>query len=114
MINVNNVLSKQTSHSQTIMSKVSNNNINNSSSSSSSSSGWTESEPQQRRRQRTNEGMSTVIRNTILANNWKHIFAGIVVFDIVYIDGSLVIFDINFLARIRGIRLCIRKEPDYF
>ena len=50
----------------------------------------------------------------ILANNWKQIFAGIVVVDIVYIDNNLVIFDIDLLARLKGIRLCIRKEPDYF
>jgi len=113
MINVNDVqYTQQTPQSESIISKVNNNNRL-----SSSSSGLKKNEAQQQKQQqqrRTNEGISAVIRNKILANNWKQIFAGIVVVDIVYIDNNLVIFDIDLLARLKGIRLCIRKEPDYF
>jgi beta-lactamase regulating signal transducer with metallopeptidase domain len=116
MINVNDVqYTQQTPQSESIISKVNNNN--RLSSSSSSSSGLKKNEAQQQKQQqqrRTNEGISAVIRNKILANNWKQIFAGIVVVDIVYTDNNLVIFDIDLLARLKGIRLCIRKEPDYF
>jgi repressor of nif and glnA expression len=98
---------QQTPQSESIISKVNNNNR------LSSSSGLKKNEAQQQQ-QRTNEGISAVIRKKILANNWKQIFAGIVVVDIVYIDNNLVIFDIDLLARLKGIRLCIRKEPDYF
>jgi len=114
MINVNDVqYTQQTPQSESIISKVNNNNRL----SSSSSSGLKKNEAQQQKQQqqrRTNEGISAVIRNKILANNWKQIFAGIVVVDIVYTDNNLVIFDIDLLARLKGIRLCIRKEPDYF
>ena len=113
MINVNDVqYTQQTPQSESIISKVNNNNRL-----SSSGSGLKKKEAQQQKQQqqrRTNEGISAVIRNKILANNWKQIFAGIVVVDIVYIDNNLVIFDIDLLARLKGIRLCIRKEPDYF
>ena len=54
------------------------------------------------------------ITKTLLERNWRNIFAGVAVIDIVYIDDSLVIFDINFLARVRGTRICARREPDFF
>jgi hypothetical protein len=70
---------------------------------------------QQQQQQRTNKvGITSIIRDKILANNWKQIFAGIIVINIEYIDNNLIIFDIDLLARMKGIRLCIRKEPDYF
>ncbi len=59
-------------------------------------------------------GISSTIASLILENNWQRIFAGMVIIDIAYIDGSLVVFDINFLARVKGKRICARKEPDYF
>ena len=54
------------------------------------------------------------ITRTILERNWKNIFAGVVTIDIAYIDDSLIVFDMNFLARFRGTRICARKEPDFF
>lgn len=59
-------------------------------------------------------GIPSTIASLILEKNWQRIFAGMVIIDIAYIDGSLVVFDINFLARVKGKRICARKEPDYF
>jgi hypothetical protein len=114
MINVNDVHYTQqtTSQSESIINKINNNNRL---SSSSSKLKKNKAQQQQQQQQRTNkEGISSIIRNKILANNWKQIFAGIIVINIEYIDNNLIIFDIDLLARLKGIRLCIRKEPDYF
>ena len=54
------------------------------------------------------------IAMTILERNWRHIFAGVVAIDIAYVDKNLVVFDMNLLARVRGTRICARKEPDFF
>ena len=115
MINVKDVQYTQqtTSQSESNIGKGINNN--NRLSSSSSRLKKNKSQQQQQQQQRTNKvGISSIIRNKILANNWKQIFAGIIVINIEYIDNNLIIFDIDLLARLKGIRLCIRKEPDYF
>ena len=59
-------------------------------------------------------GIPSTIASIILEKNWQRLFAGMVIIDIAYIDGSLVVFDMNFLARMKGKRICARKEPDYF
>jgi hypothetical protein len=56
----------------------------------------------------------TTIAASILEKNWQRIFAGMVIVDIAYIDESLVVFDLSFLARVKGRRICARKEPDFF
>ena len=56
----------------------------------------------------------TTIAASILEKNWQRIFAGVVIVDIAYIDESLVVFDLSFLARVKGRRICARKEPDFF
>lgn len=52
--------------------------------------------------------------HAFLERTWRTIFAGVVVIDIAFIDKNLAIFDLNFLARMRGTRICARKEPDFF
>jgi hypothetical protein len=60
------------------------------------------------------QGVSMSITKSILEKNWQSIFDGIVVIDIAFIDENLAIFDLNFLARVRGTRICSRKELDFF
>ena len=60
------------------------------------------------------QGVSMSITKSILEKNWQRVFAGVVVIDIAFIDENLAIFDLNFLARVRGTRICARKEPDFF
>jgi hypothetical protein len=60
------------------------------------------------------KGVPTAIATSILEKNWQRIFAGVVIIDIAYIDESLVVFDLSFLARVKGKRICSRKEPDFF
>lgn len=60
------------------------------------------------------KGVPTTIAASILEKNWQQIFAGVVIIDIAYIDESLAVFDLDFLARVKGKRICARKEPDFF
>ena len=60
-----------------------------------------------------NEGALS-ITHAFLNRSWQTIFAGVVVIDVAFIDKNLAIFDLNFLARVRGTRICARKEPDFF
>ncbi len=62
----------------------------------------------------TMNNLQISITRTILERNWKNILAGVVSIDIAYIDEGLIVFDLNLLARVRGTRICARKEPDFF
>jgi len=59
-------------------------------------------------------GRTLSIRRSILEKNWQTIFSGVLIVDLSFIDDNLAIFDIDFLARMKGRRICARKEPDFF
>ncbi len=54
------------------------------------------------------------ISQSILEKNWSRLFSGVAVVDIAFLDESLVVFDVDLLARMKGRRICARKEPDFF
>lgn len=54
------------------------------------------------------------LMQTILEKNWSKIFSGVAVVDLAFLDESMAVFDLNFLARVNGKRICARKEPDFF
>ena len=53
------------------------------------------------------------ITQSIIEKNWKTLFRGVVVVDLAFMDEDLAVFDIDFLARIKGRRICARKEPGF-
>jgi len=59
-------------------------------------------------------GRNLSIRRSILEKNWPTIFSGVLIVDLSFIDDNLAIFDIDFLVRMKGRRICARKEPDFF
>ena len=54
------------------------------------------------------------IKQSIIEKNWEKLFSGVAVIDLAFIDDNLAVFDLNFLARVNGKRICARKEPDFF
>lgn len=60
------------------------------------------------------KGISGSITQSVLEKNWERIFAGVVIIDLAFIDDNLVVFDLDLLARVKGKRICARKEPDFF
>mmetsp|Transcript_35512 Transcript_35512/g.65116 ORF Transcript_35512/g.65116 Transcript_35512/m.65116 type:complete len:250 (+) Transcript_35512:79-828(+) len=60
------------------------------------------------------KGLTVPITQTIIEKNWPKIFSGVVVVDLAFIDDNLAVFDLDFLARVKGRRICARKEPDFF
>lgn len=60
------------------------------------------------------KGVPVSITQSILEKNWSKIFAGVVTIDLAYIDENLAVFDLDLLARVKGKRICMRKEPDFF
>ena len=60
------------------------------------------------------KGVSVPITQTIIEKNWPKIFSGVVIVDLAFIDDNLAVFDLDFLARVKGKRICARKEPDFF
>ena len=59
-------------------------------------------------------GLPASITQSILETNWGTIFSGLVIIDIAFIDDNLAVFDLDLLARVKGKRICARKEPDFF
>mmetsp|Transcript_35677 Transcript_35677/g.75162 ORF Transcript_35677/g.75162 Transcript_35677/m.75162 type:complete len:302 (-) Transcript_35677:128-1033(-) len=60
------------------------------------------------------KGVQLSITQSILEKNWPTLFSGVVVVELAYIDDDLAVFDLDFLARVKGKRICARKEPDFF
>lgn len=60
------------------------------------------------------KGATASIARSMLEKNWPTIFSGLVIADLAFIDDNLAVFDLDFLARLKGRRICARKEPDFF
>lgn len=60
------------------------------------------------------KGATASVARSILEKNWPTIFSGLVIADLAFIDDDLAVFDLDFLARLKGRRICARKEPDFF
>lgn len=60
------------------------------------------------------KGVPMSLTQSIIEKNWPKLFSGVVIVDIAFIDDSLAVFDLDFLARVKGKRICARKEPDFF
>ena len=54
------------------------------------------------------------IAQSILEKQWRHLFSGLIVARVNFLDDSLAVFDLNFLGRVTGKHICARKEPDFF
>lgn len=60
------------------------------------------------------KGVPLTITQSIIEKNWPKLFSGVVIIDLAFIDDNLAVFDLDFLARVKGTRICARKEPDFF
>ncbi len=54
------------------------------------------------------------IAQSILEKQWMHLFSGLIVARVNFLDDSLAVFDLNFLGRVTGKHICARKEPAFF
>lgn len=60
------------------------------------------------------ESIPSKIADSILIKNWRQIFAGVTVVELLYLDSDFAVFNLQLLGRVKAKRVVARKEPDFF